>query len=179
MTYHTNLYSANTIMSKSYFTLFDLPEDFELDLQILEQRYQTLAAQCHPDKFAAKSTFEQKQALMMTTMINDAYRILKHPLDRAAYLLKQQGIDADNPEQTTFPPEFLMQQMQWREEFLESKTINDKATLQQLCQDISSELTSLYHQLTHALQHNQLEIAANTIQQGRFLDKLLKEIQAA
>lgn len=70
----------------------------------LEQTYRALAARFHPDKFASASAFEQKQAVMMSSTINDAYRTLKNPIDRAAYLLKTSGIDADAPEHTSFAP---------------------------------------------------------------------------
>jgi len=45
-----------------YFELFGLPEGFELDDAALEARYRTLAAQFHPDRSAAASAFEQRQA---------------------------------------------------------------------------------------------------------------------
>ena len=57
----------------------------------------------------------------MSSTINDAYRTLKNPIDRAAYLLKAQGIDADAPEHTSFAPEFLMQQMEWRETLMDAQ----------------------------------------------------------
>ena len=87
-----------------YFTLFQLEPAFDIDAESLEQTYRTLAARFHPDKFASASAFEQKQAVMMSSTINDAYRTLKNPIDRAAYLLKTLGIDADAPEYTSFAP---------------------------------------------------------------------------
>ena len=105
----------------THFSLFRLPETFELDNQILEQRYRTLAAQFHPDKFAAASGFEQKQAVMMTATLNEAHRVLRDVIERAAYLLKLNNIDADSPEHTHFEPEFLMQQMAWRETLMDAK----------------------------------------------------------
>lgn len=71
-----------------YFTLFRIEPAFDIDTENLEQTYRALAARFHPDKFASASAFEQKQAVMMSSTINDAYRTLKNPIDRAAYLLK-------------------------------------------------------------------------------------------
>ena len=95
------------------FQLFGLPVQFDLNAEQLHQQYRTLAAQFHPDRFAAASAFEQKQAMMMSAAINQAYEQLSHPLNRAAELLRAQNIDADAPEHTSFAPEFLMQQMQY------------------------------------------------------------------
>ncbi|PIT12628.1 Fe-S protein assembly co-chaperone HscB [Snodgrassella alvi] len=162
-----------------YFALFQLPEQFNIDDKQLEQNYRLLAAQCHPDKFAARSTFEQKQAMMMAATVNEAYRILSNPLDRAAYLLQQQNIDADAPEHTHFPADFLMQQMQWRETLEDARTEADAVTLQELDATIQQEQDKLYQELNTAFMQNQLEIAAKLVRQGRFLHKLHTEIQAA
>ena len=94
-----------------HFTLFGLPETFQIDENALETRYRALAAGCHPDKFASASAFEQKQAVMMASAVNEAYRILKNPIDRAASLLMTQNIDAvflQNPRQHSRCSRFAM-----------------------------------------------------------------------
>ena len=103
-------------MAIDYYKIFALPKSYALDAAALEQNYRRLSTQYHPDKTAHLSAFEQKQAVMLSATINEAYRILKSPLDRAAYLLQEQGIHADAPENTRFEAAFLMQQMQWRED---------------------------------------------------------------
>lgn len=165
---------ANTM--SQYFDLFQLPARFDIDTAILEQTYRILAARFHPDKFASASAFEQKQAVMMSATINEAYRTLKNPIDRAAYLLKAQNIDADAPEHTSFAPEFLMQQMEWRETLMEARMENDAAAIAELARDIDAEQQSLYRQLASALDNGQHEEAAQLVRQGRFLDKMRKEI---
>ncbi|MCT6881474.1 MULTISPECIES: Fe-S protein assembly co-chaperone HscB [Snodgrassella] len=162
-----------------YFALFQLPEQFNIDIKQLEQNYHLLAAQCHPDKFAASSSFEQKQAMMMAATVNEAYRILCNPLDRAAYLLQQKGIDADAPEHTHFPAEFLIQQMQWRETLEDARAEADTATLHELATTIQQEQNHLYQKLDTAFAQNQADKAAELVRQGRFLYKLNAEIQAA
>ena len=148
-----------------HFTLFGLPETFQIDENTLETRYRALAANCHPDKFASASAFEQKQAVMMAAAVNEAYRILKNPIDRAASLLMTQNIDADAPEHTAFAPEFLMQQMEWRETLAEARAAGDTA--------------ALYGQLAAAFDAQQYQTAAQLVRQGRFLNKMRQEIENA
>lgn len=162
-----------------YFELFQLPEQFTLDQTQLDQQYRQLAAQCHPDKFATKSAFEQKQAMMMATTINEAYRILSQPLDRAAYLLQQQGIEADAPEHTHFAPEFLMQQMEWREALEDARAEHDEQALADLSATIKAAQTTLEQQLTASFNTHAFETAAEQVRQGRFLVKLQQEISRA
>ena len=162
-----------------YFDLFNLPATFALDTAALDARYRAVAAQCHPDKFAARSAFEQKQSMMMATTVNEAYRTLKDPLNRAAYLLQAQGIDADAPEHTRFAPAFLMQQMDWRETLAEARTGADTAALNNLAAEIHDVQTALYRRLDTAFADNHTTEAAALVREGRFLHKLQQEIQAA
>lgn len=159
-----------------YFTLFQLEPQFDIDTDSLEQNYRTLAARFHPDRFASASAFEQKQAVMMSSIVNEAYRTLKNPTDRAAYLLRQQGIDADAPEHTSFAPEFLMQQMEWRETLAEARGGQDQTALPALDKEISGAQQELWRDLREAFRRQQYEDAAQLVRQGRFLDKLKKEI---
>lgn len=161
------------------FALFGLPEQFSLDTDALTQLYRSLAARFHPDRFAAASAFEQRQAVMMAAAVNQAYQTLLHPLDRAAALLQRQGIDADAPEHTAFAPEFLMQQMQWRETLADARAEGDAAVLQSLAAEIAAEQSSLNATLARAFADSNFEQAAQLVRQGRFLDKLSREIADA
>lgn len=162
-----------------YFQLFQLPEQFDLNPTELEQQYRTLTARFHPDKMATASSFEQKQAMMMTATINQAYQILKNPIDRAAYLLTQHGIDADAPEHTSFAPEFLMQQMQWREQLNDARETQNTIELAKLQSEIQDVQTELYQELAHSFTQQEYQQATLLVRQGRFLNKLQQEIQAA
>ena len=162
-----------------YFQLFRLPESFDIDEAALDPTYRTLAARFHPDRTAAASAFEQKQAVMMSATLNQAYAVLKNPTDRAAYLLKQQGIDADAPENTRMDTAFLMQQMEWREALAEARATRNEAALQKLQHEIAQAQTELYAALSQAFAQRQPETAADLVRQGRFLNKMRQEVSAA
>ncbi len=162
-----------------YFALFKLEPAFDIDVETLEQTYRSLAARFHPDKYAAASAFEQKQAVMMASAVNEAYRVLKNPTERAAYLLQQHGIEADAPEHTAFAPEFLMQQMEWRETLEEARAGGNTAALAELDEEIAAEQQNLQQQLRTAFLRQNHDEAAALVRQSRFLDKLRQEIQAA
>lgn len=159
-----------------YFNLFQLEPSFNIDTEALEQTYRALAARFHPDKFASASAFEQKQAVMMSSTINDAYRTLKSPIDRAAYLLKSQNIDADAPEHTSFSPEFLMQQMEWRETLMDAQMEQNHDAIRALDQEIQEIQSNLYQDLQQAFEQQDYESAAQWVRHGRFLNKLRNEI---
>ena len=159
-----------------YFNLFQLEPSFNIDTEALEQTYRALAARFHPDKFASASAFKQKQAVMMSSTINDAYRTLKSPIDRAAYLLKSQNIDADAPEHTSFSPEFLMQQMEWRETLMDAQMEQNHDAIRALDQEIQEVQSNLYQDLQQAFEQQDYESAAQWVRHGRFLNNLRNEI---
>lgn len=158
-----------------YFQLFSLPTQFLVDETKLVKNYHTLLAENHPDKFASLSAFEQKQAMMMATTINDAYYILKNPLDRAAYLLKDKGIDADDPTKTQFSEAFLWQQMQWREALDEVDT-TDNTALSSLLTEVQAAYRQILDDLNNAFEKEDFIQAASTVGEGRFVQKLQQQI---
>ena len=97
------------------FVLFDLPEQFALDRADVDARWRRLQASAHPDKFAAEGAAAQRLAMQWSVRINEAYRRLREPLTRAAYLCELRGAPIAAHSNTAMPPEFLMRQMAWRE----------------------------------------------------------------
>ncbi|MDO5686121.1 MAG: Fe-S protein assembly co-chaperone HscB [Neisseria sp.] len=158
-----------------YFALFQLPAHFALDTAQLDAAYRTLAMRFHPDRTASLSAFEQKQAMMMAATVNEAYRVLKQPLERAAYLLQEAGIDADAPQHTQFAPEFLMQQMEWREALGEA---DDAAALSALAAEFDAARSEVEAELEAAFAAKNHDAAADALRRGRFIHKLNEELAA-
>jgi molecular chaperone HscB len=97
------------------FVLFGLPERMRLDRNELDARWRKLQASAHPDRFAADGAAAQRVAMQWSVRINEAYRRLREPLSRAAYLCELRGAPILAHDNTAMPADFLMQQMAWRE----------------------------------------------------------------
>src|ERR1700752_4928757 len=78
-----------------YFTFFDLPRKLELDTTKLEKEFYALSRRLHPDVFARANDQERAWSLEQSSMLNDAYRILKDPIKRTEYLLRLEGIELE------------------------------------------------------------------------------------
>jgi len=76
-----------------YFAFLGVPRKLNLDLADLEQRFRTMSRQFHPDYFHNASLAERRASLERSSYLNDAYRTLKHPIDRIEYLLSLEGAD--------------------------------------------------------------------------------------
>jgi molecular chaperone HscB len=97
------------------FTLFGMPQRFAIDRAELDDHWRALQAQVHPDRFASQGTAAQRVAMQWAVRVNEAYRRLKDPLSRGAYLCELRGASVDAENNTAMPSAFLMQQMEWRE----------------------------------------------------------------
>ena len=108
--------TPQVINSKSYFAIFSLEMDWNVDLLLLKSRYLNLQKQFHPDKFSMKSSLEKRLAMQTASLINDAYDTLASPLRRAQYLLDLKGYDAQPERHTSCDGLFLMEQIELRAE---------------------------------------------------------------
>ena len=97
------------------FVLFGLPERFAVDRADLDSRWRQLQGSAHPDRFAAEGATAQRLAMQWSVRINEAYRRLREPLSRAAYLCELRGAPIAAHSNTAMPGDFLRQQMAWRE----------------------------------------------------------------
>ena len=104
------------------FALFGLTPQFAQDKAVLDAQWKLLQAQAHPDKFAAQGAAAQRVAMQWSARINEAYRRLKDPLTRAAYLCELNGAPINAHSNTAMPASFLVQQIEWREALDEANT---------------------------------------------------------
>jgi molecular chaperone HscB len=103
------------------FQIFGLPERFSLERVELDARWKDLQRQAHPDRFASADAASQRLAMQWSVRINEAYQRLKDPIKRAAYLCELRGAPIEAENNTAMPSDFLMQQMQWREDLDEAE----------------------------------------------------------
>jgi molecular chaperone HscB len=163
-----------------HYALFGLPRLFRLDASELDRRYREIAAQVHPDRFAQAGDTERRLSMQWATRVNEAYQTLKKPLSRAQYLLLLAGHDLDAQNNTAMPPEFLMEQMEWREAVAEARQAREHSELEQLHHRVKQRMNSRYEQLAELLddQHEYLS-AADRVRRLMFLEKLLFDIDDA
>jgi molecular chaperone HscB len=120
-----------TNLQSNDFELFGLPEQFAQDLALIDERWKELQREAHPDRFAAQGTAAQRIAMQWSVRINEAYKRLKDPLKRASYLCELRGSPIDAENNTAMPPEFLMEQMEWREELEGARNAEDLDKLEE------------------------------------------------
>lgn len=83
-----------------YFSFFGLPPKLNLDVATLEKDFYLLSRKLHPDLNAQAGSQEQEWALEQSSLLNDAYRTLKDPIKRTAYLLHLEGVELEEQSKT-------------------------------------------------------------------------------
>ena len=163
--------------SPCHFALFDLQPSFRLDLEQLATRYRELARQVHPDRFADAGESEQRVALERSACLNEAYQVLKTPSQRARYLLALRG-DELPLEVTVQDPDFLLQQMQLREELEELHDDADLAGVAAFKRRLKLAQEQLNEGFAACWDDNaRREEAERLMRRMQFLDKLSHEVR--
>jgi molecular chaperone HscB len=162
---------------QSHFDLFGLPLKFSVDGAALERSYREIQSKVHPDRFAHAGDAERRASLQWTTRVNEAYRTLKDPVQRAKHLLELQGVDVAFENNTAMPPDFLVQQMEIREALEDAK---DAAALDALRKNLITEKRAMEKAIAEAIDGKKdYDGAAGLVRKLQFLDRLDEEIDAA
>lgn len=158
----------------NHFELFGLPIQFEVDGSLLSSQYRELQRLSHPDNFATASERDRLLAVQKTAQINDAYQVLKHPIDRAEYILMLNGIDIRAEQKTLQDPMFLMEQMMLREEL-------EEITAEERLFDFDKKVSKMYSQhlleIEKELNDAQWDEATDRVRKLKFIAKLKNEIE--
>ncbi|MCV6637463.1 co-chaperone HscB [Candidatus Albibeggiatoa sp. nov. NOAA] len=159
-------------LTSDFFTLFNLPVAFEIDVQSLTARYRELQRTVHPDKFADAPERDRRLALQQAAHINEAFNTLKAPLSRGRYLLQLKGFDTQEQQNTAMDPAFLMQQMDLREQLAAVKEID---ALNDFLTELEQQTQILNNQLKQQFIDETYEQAGDTVRKLQFFHKLNEE----
>src|SRR5574341_1053472 len=121
---------------QNHFELFGLAPAYRLEVAALERSYRDIQSRIHPDRFAHAGDAERRASMQWTTRVNEAYRILRSPVQRAKYLLEMHGVDVGFETNTQMPADFLARQLELREELAEAK---EPAALDRLLGQVRKE----------------------------------------
>lgn len=86
-----------------FYEALGLEPKLALDSEDLKKRFYERSRQWHPDRFSRASAGEKQRSEEMTSMLNDAFRVLRDPVSRAEYFLEESGLELPKDA----PPELL------------------------------------------------------------------------
>lgn len=168
-------------LSINHFELFGLPVHYAVDTAVLTQRFRDLQQTVHPDKYAHASDQEKRLSMQKATQINEAYQVLKDPLQRARYILTLNDVHWDDEQETVMDPAFLMEQMELREALEDVRSKTDPLDeVGVLLDDVQKRIRGLNQELETSLEDigdDTLQDAKDTVRKLQFLYKLRQETE--
>jgi molecular chaperone HscB len=165
-------------ITQNHFELFDLPVQFSIDLDKLNQQYRKLQGEVHPDRFAAATGAERLKSMQLATQANEAYQTLKNPTSRARYFLQLHGVDTQEESNTAMPSDFLMLQMEWREAMEEATDAHDIDALERLLTIMRKSARQFQQDLQQQLDENRaFAQASGTVRKLSFINKVQADVE--
>lgn len=159
----------------THFELFDLPTRFAIDQTALDQAYRTIQAQVHPDRFVSADDAQKRVAMQWATRANEAHKTLRDPLQRALYLLELRGVHAQAEHNTSIAPDFLMQQIEWREAIEDAAAARNVDALDRVLTDLREASRQRFDKLAGWLDSGADQPAAETARELLFIQRVVEE----
>ena len=157
------------------FTLFGLPQRHALERAEIDARWKALQGEVHPDRFAAQGAAARRVALQWALRVNEAYRRLKDPLRRAAYLCELRGAPIDAENNTAMGGEFLRQQMQWRESLDEAAGAGE---VEALARDVAEQRAERLGRVRELLdERGDAAAAAREVRALMFIERFAEDLE--
>ena len=137
--------------SLDYFAVLELPRRLQLNESELPDRFHRLSRRVHPDFYQTKSSREQALSLAASARLNQAYRTLRDPIERLAYLIRletgQKEIAAKAPNELLeeiFDLQELLEEYRGRKESGAAERLRDaQAKLRTRLARLDAELAQL------------------------------------
>ena len=162
------------------FALLGLPVQYALDRTALESAYRQVQGVVHPDRHATASDRDLRVAVQWATATNEAVRVLRDPVKRAALLCERHGHPVDAESNTSMPASFLIQQMSWREALDDARDSGDPAALEALRRSLDSARTALSLRVERAIDHQQNWVeAVAAVREWMFVERFADAVEAA
>ncbi len=114
-----------------YFTTLGIPQKYDLDEKVLHEKFLALNRHAHPDFHVNEGPEVQQLSLQVSSSINDAYRTLKDPATRGAYLLELLG-GKSSADDKSVPEGFLETMMMMQEEIADARSDANEQKLKQI-----------------------------------------------
>ena len=151
-----------------------------MEKEVLEKAYRDIQSRVHPDRFASAGDAERRASLQWTTRVNEAYRALKDPVQRAKHILDLHGVDVAFETDTAMPVEFLTQQLELRESLEVAVDRKDAVALDGLRKILFEQRKALQEKIQNLIDNSKdYKGSAGLVRKLMFLQRLDEEVDAA
>lgn len=172
-----------------YYAFLQLPRRLALDVEELQRKFYAMSRLLHPDRYTRSSERERRYSLEATAILNDGYRVLRDPVERAEYVLKEAGFDIGEQRSRDVPPELLEEVFEFNMALDELKSgdssvvpqlADSRASFQAMTAAIDQELAAHFtlHDAASSREgrHAVLEQIRKILNRRRYVRNLVNEV---
>lgn len=161
----------------NYFRILDLNECFDMDGDIIEEKYLYKQKLLHPDRIANLDDNERKLLSLMSdscdaALVNEAYLVLKSPVKRAAHLLYLNNINVSD--QVLFDTDVLNYVMDVYDRLDEVCNYDELVVIQN---EVKSKFADYLVTIKKYFMDGDLSSAAQCYIYLKYLDKLRNDVK--
>jgi molecular chaperone HscB len=127
-----------------FFSFYELEPAFILDEQLLRRKFLELSRAYHPDFYGAESDEKQAEALELSSMNNEAFKVLSDFDKRFAYILNMHGLLDEHKNKNALPQSFLFEVMELNEALSELENSYSELVFEKLKTEINSFKEKLF-----------------------------------
>lgn len=151
----------------NYFKIFEIKEEIDIDLDLLEEKYHAFQRSFHPDK-AGTGQIEKSIAF------NEGFEVLSNEFLRLAHLLKINNIDVGNDSKA---PKVAMEVLQEVMQIQESSLDADENEKDELKKNLSLKIKESISKTKDFLVKKEFGDAAQSLMKAKYLKKALKDLK--
>jgi molecular chaperone HscB len=175
-------------LTADYFQFLGIERKLQVDVDDLQKRFYALSRRLHPDRFTRKSAEEQQYSLDATSLLNDAYRVLRDPMQRAEYILKQEGYDIGEQRSKDVPPELLeevfelnmaLEEMREGDDSARPQLEQARARFHGMRDDIDTDIQGLFAKYDATSDRDVLAAIRASLNRRRYIRNLVSEVEKA
>lgn len=164
------------------FATLGIPATFDVDLAAVEKVHRELSRALHPDKHAAGTAGERREALARAVEVNEAWRIVRYPLRRAEALVARASAGGAPAREAAADPQLLGEVLERREALAEVRAARDKGELVRLRDEARAQVhgveRALARELTRQPSNVPSDALAALLVQLRYHRRFLEEVSA-
>lgn len=135
----------------NHFQFFNLPVAFTLDASALRRAWLLNSKKFHPDFHTLENEAKQAEVLELSTLNNEAFRVLSDVDLRMQYILQMKGLIGDESQQPPLPQDFLMEMMDLNEGLMELEFDYDADKYESIQQQVAAIETALQQDIAPVL----------------------------
>ena len=151
----------------------------------MQHRFYDLSRQLHPDRFTRKPERERHYSLDASSVLNDAYRVLRDPVKRAQYVLSQEGFEVGEQQSKDVPQELLEEVFELNMALVEMRGGDESARPQleqaeknftNMLSDVDKKLETLFTEYDQSRSHDKLVEVRGILNRRKYIQNLLNEV---